>query len=123
MSATIRPNDWSVEHRPAAATQATISKAAQVGFKHIITSITACIAAVGTASGVVVAVLRDSTTGAGNVLWSGVMSVPVAGSQNLVLSDLRIEGVKSQAVTLEFTGAGAAATVESVAMTGYTEQA
>lgn len=120
-SAMPRPDEWAVEHRPAAAAQATISKAAVTNVRHVCTGFTASISAVGTASGIVTVVLRDSTTGAGNVLWSCKMNVPIGGSLNVSRDGLNIVGVKSQAMTLEFTGAGAAATEETVAMNGYSE--
>lgn len=121
MTPILKSPEWGIEHRPAAATQATISRAASTGKKHYCKSITATIAAVGTASGIVTAVLRDGASGGGTVLWSGKMNVPIGGSASIALSDLNIEGTPGTAMTLEFTAAGAAATEETVAMTGYTE--
>jgi hypothetical protein len=119
----VRPDEWSVQHTPAAATQATISKAAVTNFRHVCTGFTASIAAVGTASGIVTAVLRDGATGAGTILWTGKMNVPIGGCAALSKDGLNVVGTKGTAMTLEFTGAGAAATEETVSMQGYTEPA
>ena len=120
MGLVTQEHEWAVEHRPAAATQATISKAADAGGRHVCKSITVTLAAVGTASGAEVAVLRDGATGAGTVLWSGVLSVPTNSSDNIAIAGLNIIGTKGTAMTLEFVAAGAAATFESVALSGYT---
>lgn len=122
MTPILKPDEWSIQHTPAAATQATISKAAVAGFRHVCKGITATISAGATASGIVNAVLRDGATGAGTILWSAKMAVPIGVSFAIALSDLNIVGTKGTAMTLEFVGAGAAATEETVAMNGYTEQ-
>ena len=113
-------HEWSVEHRPATATQATISKAASPAGSHVCKSITATIACVGTATGVEVVVLRDGATGAGTVLWSGLVSAPINSSNIITIGGLNIHGTKNTAMTLEFVAAGATSSFESVAMTGYT---
>lgn len=115
------PDEWAVQHTPAAATQATISKAATSVARHVCRGFTATIAAVGTASGIVTAVLRDGATGAGTILWSGKINVPIGGSASITREGLNIVGTKNTAMTFEFTGAGAAATEQTVALNGYTE--
>lgn len=105
-----------LEHRPGAAAQATISRAAQAGLLPVCRSITVSVSAAGTASGIITFVLRDSTTGAGNVLWSAKLQAPINTSQQLCVPDLAIRGVRGQAMTLESTGAGAAASELTVAM-------
>lgn len=121
MTPILKPDEWSVQHTPAAATQATISKAAVTGARHVCKGITATIAAGATASGIVNAVLRDGATGAGTILWSGKLVAPIGVGVSIALSDLNIVGTKGTAMTFEFVGAGAAATEETVAMNGYTE--
>lgn len=119
----LTPLEWGVEHRPAAATQATASKAASPGVIHVAKSITVCAvggAAAGT--GVIVFVLRDSTTGAGNVLWSATLQALTLSAQGLTIP-VNIQGVRGQAMTLESTGAPAATTQVSVALTGYSDNA
>lgn len=109
------------EHRPAAATQATISIAADAGGRHVCKSVTASIAATGTASGPEVVVLRDGATGAGTVLWSCALSAPANGTANISVP-MNVIGTKNTAMTLEFVAAGAANTFETVAITYYTEK-
>lgn len=121
--------NWSINHIPAAATQATISRAAgAAGIKHVCTSIHAKLrtATAATASAVQVN-LRDGATGAGTILWATTLNIntnvaTVGGVLNdeITLTGLNIVGTAATAMTLEFAGAGAANTFEDVAMTGYT---
>lgn len=120
------PGNWSVTHTPAANTQATITRAAgAAGVRHVVTSISArLIADAGSVSGTVQVNLRDGATGAGTILWSETLKVGGAGSltaenAEIKLSGLSIFGTAATALTLEFSAAGGANTVESVAMTGY----
>lgn len=113
---------WSVTHTPATNTQATASRAAGGGtVRHVATSVTACFAtdtAVG--AGPFNANLRDGATGAGTVLRTWIFNFPVAEQGGCVdLSGLNMTGSANTAMTLEFTAAGGANTVESVTLTGY----
>jgi hypothetical protein len=117
---TTGPAEWSIAHEPAANTVATITRAAVAGQKHWVTSITASMVGDVAASSIVFVRLRDSTTGAGNILWSCALRGTVTSGNQIMLTGLNIEGVSGQAVTLEFSGAGGAATQQTVAMTGYT---
>src|SRR6266404_3761087 len=76
----VRPGDWAQGHTPAAATQATTSKAAgAAGVCHVCTSVTCVISTVGTAqTAALVFVLRDGATGAGTILWTVEVSLPVS---------------------------------------------
>lgn len=120
------PANWSITHTPAADTQATITRAAGgAGVVHICTSITATlIAPAGSVSGNVQINLRDGASGLGTILWSqtflvgGATSVS-AGVIGIALSGLQIPGSPNTAMTLEFSAAGGANTLESVALTGY----
>lgn len=118
------PECWTVVHNPGAAAAATATKAAApAGYKHVITGITVSTSAAGTAQTPIHAYLRDSTTGAGNILWSAVFAHIISDSKQISLTGLYIPGVAAQAVTLEFEAAGAAATVQSVALQGITVSA
>lgn len=110
--------EWAVNHAPNDATQATISKAAVALTTHYCTSITCTLEGSANSTGITFQ-LRDSTTGAGNVLWTGKLNNLINESATLALGGLNIKGVKGQALTLETTGAPAATSSATVAMTGY----
>lgn len=118
--------EWAVNHTPAAATQATITKAAGgAGVRHVCKSITATFIGLAAAAEATVLVnLRDGATGAGTILWSTRLLVTgTTGSETgVTISNLNIVGSDNTDMTLEFAAAGAANTFESVAMTGYDAQ-
>lgn len=108
-------------HAPAAATQATISApAGAAGVRNIATFISFIIVTVGTAQTILSVVLRDGATGAGTVLWQKQFILPV----NAVLSESitlpHLQGTAATAMTLEFSAAGVAASVQTVSLAGYT---
>lgn len=112
---------FSLFHIPAAATQATVSKAAgAAGVSNVATGIGFSITTVGTAQTVISVALRDGATGAGTVLWSKQFILPVNAtiSENVLLP--HIVGTAATAMTLEFSGAGVAASLQSVNLQGYT---
>lgn len=111
-------NQWSVQHTPAAATQATITKAAVAGSRHVCDSITVTIAAGATAQTPIQVVLRDGATGVGAIVWSAKLSAPVNTVAVVQVSNLGIPGTSSNAMTLEFIGAGVAASEQAVSMAG-----
>jgi len=111
-------NGWAAEHRPAAATQATIGKAAEAGFRNVCRSITVTLACGATPQTPITAVLRDGATGVGAVLWSAVLAAPANSACVVALSDLDVVGSINTVMTLEFTGAGVANSLEAVAMSG-----
>lgn len=121
----VRPGDWSVNHVPAAATVATITRAAgAAGVRHVCTSIDAALVIPATANQPAITLnLRDGATGAGTILWSRRFGVGAAiagdAQQEVSLSGLNIVGSAATAMTLEFSAAGVATTLQSVAMTGY----
>jgi len=123
MAFTGNPADlWNKIHNPAAATQATITQAAAgSGIRNVCKRITASIGAAATASGPVTVVLRDGATGVGTVLFTATMSCIAQGQSVVDIDNLQIAGTANTAMTVEFTAAGAAATVESVFMQGYTQ--
>lgn len=118
---TTPPGNWTEISNPAANVLATITHAAGAGGEvHVCTGITATLAAGATASAIVNVFLRDGLTTAGTILWTGVMAVLAGDSKDISLSGLSIPGTADTAMTLEFSGAGGATTVENVTLTGYT---
>lgn len=115
------PGEWSQGHTPASATQATTTKAAgAAGVRHVCTAISATLATGATAqAAAALLVLRDGATGAGTILWTKQVILPVNGVWNVDLTGLNIVGSAATAMTLEFSAAGALGTFESVSMSGY----
>lgn len=112
--------NWSIQNDPAVNVQATITRAAGGAFlRNICTSISAHLSSGATASGLVKVYLRDGAAGAGAILWSGNLTVPVAGNAKVILSGLSIVGSLNTAMTLEFSAAGGLTTQENVSLTGY----
>lgn len=121
------PGEWAATHTPAAATQATATKAAGgAGVRHICRSITAAFSVpiAGTLTGFISVNLRDGASGAGTILRSwildptGIVATGV-GAAYFEATDLNIIGSANTAMTLEFSAAGDANTHESVSMSGY----
>lgn len=117
----IRPV-WSVAHLPAANTKATITQAAPgVGARNVCTGITvgfAAGAAAPSAINVTVSLLDNVTA-----IWGITLSLPAtAGAMaGVTRTDIWIPGTENQSMTLAFSVAGGANTVESVSMEGTTE--
>lgn len=108
---------WSVQHQPAAATQATISVAAAAGARHVAKHITVCVS--GTAAqGSLLFNLRDGATGAGTILWS-VRLMAAAGQGMCHSADIDIAGTVNTAMTLESAAAPAATNFATVSLNGY----
>lgn len=118
---TVGTGEWAVSHDPAAATRATITKAAGGAFvRHVCRSITVSMACDNTAEVAAVKVyLRDGASGVGPILWSAVMWGGPYASPNITLSGLNIVGSVNTDMTLEFSAAPAANHFQAVAMTGY----
>ena len=111
---------WSVTHTPAAATQATASKAAGGGtVRHVATTITACSAQAGTAQTPIAINLRDGATGAGTVLRTWKISSIIQDSKCVEASGLAMIGTANTAMTIEFAAAGVAASEQTVTLTGF----
>lgn len=112
---------FALYHNPAAATQATVSQAAgAAGVKNVASLLSYSILTVGTAQTSITVALRDGATGAGTILWQKTFILPV----NTVISETialpHVQGTAATAMTLEFSGAGVAASVQSVNLMGYT---
>lgn len=108
---------WSVQHQPAAATQATISQAAAAGVRHVAKHLTICVSAVA-AQPTLVFNLRDGATGAGTIVWSARL-MSAAGAGQCLSADVDIIGTAGTAMTLESAAAPAATNFATVALNGY----
>ena len=125
MREDLTSNVWSAHHVPAANTQATITKAsAGAGVKNVCTWLTVKLVAGATApTAVNVSVsLIDGATGGTTYLWRATISLPATGGADngIALSGLWLPGTAATGMTLEFSAAGGANTVESVSMGGTT---
>ena len=122
----VQHSTWSCTHAPAAATQATCSKAAGGGtVRHVATGLTIC--ASGSAdSAIQTAVLRNGATGAGTVLRTWYLNVEVFAGQGDHDADCRdlpvmsaMIGSANTAMTLEFSAAPPANVQQTVTLTGF----
>lgn len=111
---------WAVQHAPAAAAVATISKAAAAGARHVATSITVCVSAAATAQTPLQFSLRDGAAGAGTIVWTARLSAPANSSACLTPAPLFVLGSVNTAMTLESAGVTVAGSFATVALTGYT---
>lgn len=112
---------WTINHTPAANTQATATKAAgATGVRHVGKRISFSGAAAAAQAIVAVNVnLRDGATGAGTILWSYSLSL-LAGTSFVFDADgFTHLGTAATAMTLEFSAAGGAGTLETVNLEGY----
>lgn len=109
---------WTINHLPAAATKATISRAANASGRHVAKFYQVCFAAGATAGPVQTWTIRDGATGAGTVVWNGALAVAVNGSM-CIGGEVSLVGTTNTAMTIEFGAAGAATTIETVSLCGY----
>ena len=121
MGLSIKPAEWAIQHQPGSNVQATISRAADSGGRHIATALTATLSG-NAAAGPFTVNLRDGATGAGTILWSSVIGIVGADSKSISLSNLQIEGTENTAMTLEFDAAGGSNKEETVSLIGYTSK-
>lgn len=124
--------DWRVNHAPAAntkasATQLAVTKSAGVNThtRNVLTGLTVSVAAQGSApaAGQVTVAVIDGGTGDTTYLWGPMpISVPaVAGALNgFVVVPLFEVGTPYTAMTIEFSAASGANTIQGVWMTGTT---
>lgn len=112
--------NWGITHTPAAATQATSSKAGIASTRHVCTSISFACMVDGTKQTAIQVNLRDGASGAGTILWSMTLLKQIGDAPTvLALSGLSIAGSINTAMTLEFSAAGVAASLQSVSLTGF----
>lgn len=111
---------WFIQDSDVGATQSTASKAAGGGtVRHVVTNISACRGDTAVAAPALVH-LRDGATGAGTIIRSWVIGVPVANESECVnISGLNISGSANTAMTIEFAAAGSATSTSSVGLSGY----
>lgn len=115
-----KASEWTEVHTPAAATQATITRAAgAAGVRHVCTGIVATLACAAAVSGPLTVTLLDGAT----VRWAGVVSAPVQGCAVLQVDGMAIVGTAATAMTLQFSAAGAAGSLEAVTLMGYSTAA
>jgi len=117
---------WSITHAPAAATQATASRAAcGTTCIHVADCVTATFLSTGTAPAATtqtVVQLRDGASGGGLVLASWDVTLPATANSSSPpwqQCGLHIPGSANTIMTLEFGAAGATNTLEKVTLTGY----
>lgn len=112
----IAPEMWSVVTTAAAAAQAVATKTAgAAGVSHVCYGIVATIAAGATAQTPIKIQLLDGST----ALLEAEVSAPVDGCAKVAIMGLHLKGTAATAMSLQFAGAGAAATVQSVTLIGY----
>ena len=120
-------DSWTAIHVPAANTQATATQAsAGAGLRNVCMSITVILAAaatVPTAVNVTISLI-DGASGGVTYLWRTTLSLPATAgaTTGVAITGLAIRGSVDTAMTLEFSGAGGANTIESVTMSGVTER-
>lgn len=115
----ISPGEWSESSVPAAATQATASRAGGATIRHVARTISATINAVA-AQGVQILVLRDGASGVGTILWQQRLGPVLIGDSLHVTYNVNIPApTTGNAMTLEFTTAPAATNFNSVDLTGF----
>lgn len=110
---------WSIQHAPAAAAVATISKAAVPGARHVATSVTVCVSAAATAQTPLQFSLRDGATGAGTIVWAVRLSAPANSSVCAAPAPVFILGSVNTAMTLESAGVTVAGAFATVSLQGY----
>lgn len=119
--------DFSGISEPGAATQATVTKAAPgAGYRYVVESVTASLTnGAAAAAGLVVVNLRDSTTGAGTVVYTFRLAIAAVQSTSAThtVPNLNLAIAPNAAVTWETSAAPAANVAASVAFKGHLELA
>lgn len=117
---------WTTYHAPVANTQATITQAAAANTakQHVLDCIVAKITATAgaPAAATVNLLVRDGATGVGTILFQYPMSQQAtagASGDSIWTCGLNIVGTANTAMTVEFSAAGGANTLESVFIRGY----
>ncbi len=114
------PGEWAIQHTPAVATQATISRAAVAASRHVCKGFSFTLNAVAAIVVPVQVVLRDGATGAGTVLWSGRYTGPAGTTIHVERDGLNLVGSVNTAMTMEFVAAPGAGDFQTVTLNGFT---
>lgn len=118
------PEGWAVTNAPISGARATVSKAAEVGVRHVVTAIAFNVITTTTAptTATLTVTLRDGASGAGVALMTWRVRVSAAMTDTnvaqMLLTGLNIFGSDNTAMTLEFD-AGDLNTLEDVSLSGY----
>ena len=120
-------DSWTAIHVPAANAQATATKAsAGAAIRNVCMSITIMLVATATAPTAVNVTINliDGASGGTTYLWRATISLPATAgaATGIAITGLAIRGTADTAMTLEFSAAGGANTIESVTMSGVTER-
>jgi hypothetical protein len=110
------PGNLSVVSTSGAGGTASATIAALTKGRHVCKGISVSIAAGAAAQTPITAVLRDGATGVGTIRWSKTLSAPTNGSASVDPTGLSLVGSLNTAMTLEFTGAGTANTIQDVTL-------
>lgn len=115
-------NSWQLAHAPAAAAQATATQAAgAAGLRNYCTGIQATVSTIAATAQTPINVhIRDGASGAGTIIWTG--SLAALGTTTGILAitfPQPIRGTAATAMTVEFSGAGVANSLETIAAQGY----
>ena len=89
--------------------------------RHVVTGFTFSLAIVGTAQAAALQVdVIDGASGGTTRLWSGVMGGgAINTNQQIQVSCCSLMGTANTALTIEFSAAGATATVQACSLWGY----
>lgn len=115
---------WQVLSAPAAGSQATASKAAIAGVRHVADCVSFSAGAIAAPVATVLQVnLRDGASGAGTIIWTQTIDVSTAIGSDGAFSfcGLNLIGSVNTAMTLEYS-ASLANLNQSVTLTGYDVQ-
>jgi len=112
---------WQVVHAPAAAVQATIGQAAGgAAIRNHLVALQATLAAAVAPADAINVHVRDGGTGAGTIIWSGAIAAIADGMGVLSIQfDPPLRGTANTVLTVEFSAAGPAGSVETVNAQGY----
>jgi hypothetical protein len=113
------PGEWQVNQAPAAATQATATRAAGgAGVRHVLRSITVSVGCVALQAPLGV-VVRDGASGAGTIIWRALLGGAAGEVDTITLTGLNIAGSDNTAMTVETLAAPAATNFATVHASGY----
>lgn len=114
---------WNVNNRPVTATKATVTKAAgAAGVRHVVAGFSFTLAAGATAQTPLNIDVIDGASGGTTRLWTGAISCVANGAAEVTVPFCSLVGTAATGTTIEFSAAGATATLQAVTMWGYDVQ-